>query len=216
MSAISVIDRDRPAAAYNCVLLLMFVPFLMWSFLGGHKQHFWGVSSDHFFTMVALAAALIIIFSKNATPNRAFDIYFVFILIGLFFVSVLRSADPVDSVAQLVVAVVYILVSLGIALFFKSKVRLFFNLIISVSCFSSLTILVSFLFLGLGAWGRLTIPVYQDGIFSYFPAGYESSSDPNVLSYFIYIGILTVFYFKRVFLVGWRLVCFVFVLFGRF
>jgi len=135
------------------------------------------------------------------------------LILFLFLFSVPQSPNMPESLVQLITHVVYLLITFGAVHYFKSRTELFFNVATYATLFSAIIILVSFLFLGLGHWQRVTIPIYENGFFVYFPNGYESSSDPNVLSYFIYLGSLIILFVKGV--VGrWGVVYLIVVLAG--
>ncbi|HEA51022.1 O-antigen ligase family protein, partial [Marinobacter antarcticus] len=86
----------------------------------------------------------------------------------------------------------------GGALFFRSRLDFFYKMIFLSAFISSVVVVLSVSTLGMGGWGRATIPVFFEGKFSYFPTGYESSSDPNVLSYFLYLGALAAIYCRSI------------------
>ena len=93
--------------------------------------------------------------------------------------------------------IIYFVIALGFSVFFRSYKNIIFWHLISASSFLSAVVVVfSFVFIGMSSWDRMTIPVYSGGVFSYFPDGYESSSDPNVLGYFLGLGLLTLIFLK--------------------
>jgi hypothetical protein len=179
------------------VILIFFLPFLLWSFLGGHKQHLFGVSTDHMATAVALIGSTIVFLSVSRVPKRFLLISsFLLTLMSFFLLSVFLSDDVYESLNIFYKHLGYLYITLALALFFKDRLDIFFNIIILFSLLSSIIILLSFIYLGLGSWLRVTIPIYENGQFLYFPNGYESSSDPNVLSYFLFLGGLVTFHLK--------------------
>lgn len=192
---------------FDKFIFILFTPFFIWSFLGGHKQIVFGISSDHVATIAAFFASALVLLLHNTYKIKEIQFLTLYLLIFFIFLfSVFNSPDVIESLQLVLTHVVYFFITFGAALYFKSRTELFFKLLLFSAVFSAIIMLISFVNLGLGSWMRLTIPVYENGVFSYFPSGNESSSDPNVLSYFIYLGALIVIFVKG--FVGWWRVVF--------
>lgn len=188
---------SKPLYLKDKILLLFFFPFLFWSFLGGHKQFLFGINTDHVATALAfIGSILVFLFTVKVSKKYLFVLFLFSIIILSYLVSIPNSGHGIESFSLAIKHIVYIFITLGLALLFQDRINLFFSLIILLSFISAFIILLSFSYLGLGSWLRMTVPVYENGQFLYFPRGYESSSDPNVLSYFLFLGALVLFYVK--------------------
>ena len=186
------------ASSFDKLIYFLVLPFFLWSFLGGHKQLFFGFSTDHFFTVLAFVASILIFIRYKLRSNVSISvlicfIFFVFISLN----SLLLNEINLNYVYVLISSIVYFSISFFLPIFFREREEIFLKIIIFSSFFSSLIIIIFFIFIGMGDWGRMTIPVFVNGGFEYFPSGYESSSDPNVLAYFLGYGLLTTIYFKK-------------------
>ena len=53
----------RPKLSLGMSLtIILFIPFFLWSFLGGHKQLVFGVSSDHVINFFSFLVAFLFLF----------------------------------------------------------------------------------------------------------------------------------------------------------
>lgn len=179
-------------------MLALLAPFFLWSFLGGHKQVVLGINSDHIATGIALLGAVAIVLSARNYGRRELGIgSAIVVLVGLYLVSVFRSPDIFTALARMAEHLVYLVITYAAALLFKGRTHALLKLMLICALVSAVVIVIAAIFLGLGSWERVTIPVYVDGGFAYFPYGYESSSDPNVLSYYVYLGALVMLHRKN-------------------
>lgn len=183
------------AISFSRIVLVSYVPFFIWTFLGGHKQLFFGFSSDHITILMAFVSASLSLLLVRSVSKEELNIVLLFIAIYFFYcLSVLIAPTPYLFVARLIDHFVYMVISLGVAFFFKDRVATFLKMIAGAAVASAVVVVLAWLCLGLGSWGRVTIPVYTEGSFSYFPGGYETSADPNVLAFFLYVGAITLLY----------------------
>lgn len=172
-------------------------PFFLWSFLGGHKQFFWGIQSDYLMTFLAcIACALVLVYGYKGHKLgcEASVLYVVYIVCCIFALFYPKASE--DALYILMTYIVYFGISFILSFFFSKHNDIFFKQIELAAVISSVILLLAFIFVGVGSWGRMTIPVYINGGFAYFPEGYTSSSDPNVLAYFLGIGALTLLFKK--------------------
>lgn len=184
--------------SFEKIIYFLICPFFVWSFLGGHKQVVYGVSTDHVMTMLAFFASILISLRykiHGGMSKNIIFIYFIYLLVSIL--SFIFGEIDINSIYIIATGCIYFFITLSFSFFFLGKEENFFKIIIFSSVFSSLVLIISFIFLGMGAWGRLTIPVFYEGKFEYFPMGYESSSDPNVLAYFLGFGLITSIFLKR-------------------
>lgn len=189
------------------VSFFLFYPFLMWSFLGGHKQELFGVNSDHITIAIAALGALIINFTA-----RRFEKVIIFPTVTALIVLSIQAISLIYSLNSnyygMTVNAIYYLLVLTYASAFKENLGLLTEKILQFSFFAYCIVLVSFLLLGFGEWGRVTIPVFNKGVFSYYPNGYDGSSDANVLAFFFHAGLIVAFWlwspakiiYKRIFI----------------
>lgn len=190
-------EKFRPLYAKDKIILLFFVPFFLWSFLGGHKQFVFGFNTDHLATALAFIGSSLFFITITKVPKKFLIVLNLLLLLFSFFLITILFSELNSYVARVFfINFVYLYITLALALYFRDRLDLFFSLIICFSLASSLIVLLSFFYLGFGSWLRVTIPVFEYGQFLYFPNGYESSSDPNVLSYFLFLGALVTFYIK--------------------
>lgn len=162
-------------------------PFMLWSFLGGHKQEVFGYNSDNIITAIALIFSFLhlVRLRSISKPLACSMLIFLVILFSMTISSFIFGADGVGYVIR---HASYCVIGVACVSLFGHRVGLFVKTVVGCALASSLVVIVSVIFLGMGAWGRATIPVWSDGKFASFPDGYTSSSDPNVLSYFLFLG----------------------------
>lgn len=149
-------------------------------------------------TMLAFFASLLILLRYRIYGNLSINIIFIYSLYFLISIaSLFFNEFDMNSIYILLIGCIYFFITLSLSVFFLEREEIFFRMIIFSSIFSSLVLIFSFIFLGMGSWGRVTVPVFFEGNFEYFPMGYESSSDPNVLAYFLGFGLITAIFFKK-------------------
>lgn len=183
------------------VLFFMVIPFFIWSFLGGHKQYFLGVNTDHIATFLAAFASILIFLRYRAVSKVSLEVtgvYTVFLFFCFFSLLIGQGASlPSYAIYAIFTGAVYFFISVSLANFFSRRATAFFDLIAVSGFISSLVLVLSYILLGNSSWGRMTIPVYHQGGFDYFPQGYTSSSDPNVLGYFLGLSFLTILWQRK-------------------
>lgn len=169
----------------------MAAPYLLWSFLGAHRQVLFGVVSDYIAVGLASVAALLILLRRRITVDTDVLLIYVFYLTVCVLSFFFAQIDGVSSYYAMLPPVVYFIVAVTYASYFESKIKLFYVCIVCFTAISSLIVVLSFFFLGLSSWGRVTIPHYVDGAFRYFSDDYSGFTDPNILAYFLGFGLLT-------------------------
>ena len=180
------------------LILIWCTPFFIWSFLGGHKQILFGINTDHIATALACLASLLVLLVNFKMNKSIFNVIILYSgYLFLAFISIFYIDAPSDAVYIYITQFVYFFITIFLSVFFSKNQDLFFKIITRAALLSAAIILLSFLLFGISSWGRMTIPVYIDGHFLYFPKGYSSSSDPNVLAYFLSIGFLSSFFYKK-------------------
>lgn len=176
------------------VILFLFIPFLLWSYLGGHKQIIFGVNSDHITIAIAFLGSIfsILIYKKLYTDSKKIILIFSLILI-IQGISLFRSQNT-ELLYGLLVNIIYYIITLTCAYSLSKNIQNTSRKIITLSTISSIVVIVSLLTLGISSWGRITIPTFHDGAFGYYTDGYEGSSDTNVLAYFLHSGVIFSFW----------------------
>lgn len=186
--------------------------------MGGHKQYFLGFNTDHIATMLALLGSVFVLLKFHTLKGILSSVVFLYFLYLVFAVFSIFYGGP-NQVAfySLFSGIVYFVISISISIFFINyDAGKIFDHSIFFGFVSSFVIVVSFFLLGNSSWGRMTIPVFYNGGFHYFPFGYESSSDPNVLSYFLGFSLLIMLWKRNNSIFGSYWVFFFFIVFSAF
>lgn len=111
------------------------------------------------------------------------------VLVGVTFyfivatLSTLLSLEPIYSLGRFIVIGGYAFVALSVPYIFMDRLRFLGCVMISFASMSAFVIWVSYFVLGMSSWGRMTIPTYTSYGFKYFPEGWGSSADPNILGF---------------------------------
>ncbi len=182
---------------YSTFISLLYLPFFLWSFLGAHKQYIFDINTDHISIAIAvLASCLSVFLIRKLDKLELLMMAVMFAMAVVFGIASIFSMEFEKSIARYSDHLIYIFIAICGSIFFgRHPEKFWFNVIFSI-VFSAGVVICSWLFLGLSSWGRMTVPVYDFQLerFLYFPNGYESSADPNVLAYFIFMGLLLFFY----------------------
>lgn len=187
--------REKLYGFFDYYIFFSLLIFFVWSFLGGHKQVVFGINSDHISVAIAFFGAVVsILRHARYTPLQYQYALFAMGILVYFLLGSAFALDPAVALKRTAVHSVYYVIVFGAAFFFLRHQRLFYPSLIGSAFFSSCVVLLACWFMGFGSWGRVTIPVYSvdTGQFAYFPGGYETSSDPNVLAFFLYLGVLLI------------------------
>lgn len=176
----------------NSLIIATAFPFIFWSILGGNKQLILGVNSDHIITIYTLVISTILSFTfiitniEKYTIDRNIVIISFSILFMILLSYLVNNADiSIENLMPFFTMLIYGIITINFAIIFQEKNTLFLR-IATVALFTTfILLLVSFYYLKLGSWDRLTVPVFENNSWQYFPRGYSSSSDPNVLSYLL-------------------------------
>lgn len=176
------------------IIIFSFVPFYFWSFLGGHKQDFYGINSDYIFIALAAFGAVLIWFGR--LPRGVLVVLVAIFLIGIVQLISFIKGQEVYGLYALLVGFVYLFISSSYAVFFSRGLTHLVRLTVFLCFVSYLVVIFSWVFMGFSSWGRITIPIYDwsSQVFAYYPYGYEGSSDVNVLAYFLYSGIIVCYF----------------------
>lgn len=121
----------------------------------------------------------------------------------ILFVSVVLSAAPGYSLQRYLVIAGYAFVALSVPYLFAHRSAVLGRWLFAAGLFSASVIYGAYALLGMSSWGRMTIPTYYPptGRFEYFPEGWGSSADPNMLA----VGLaLSVLFFLAVSPLRWR------------
>lgn len=113
--------------------------------------------------------------------------FFYVVVLGL---SVLHSSDQLYSFQRYLSIGGYAFLALLIPRLLAAKAPFLGTSVLLFSAFSSLIIWVSYFVLGMSGWGRMTIPTWSDGQFKYFPGGWGTSPDPNILGFGLILSLL--------------------------
>lgn len=179
-------------------LFLIFIcafPFLLWSLMGGNKQEVFGFSSDHFVTMYTFFSCSILggylFFKKNITLNK---IHVLLFLLTVCYLSVIIGAYWPKATMPAITHGVYIIIAIFFIYIFRMNPVLLSYMLAACLFLVSLFLIIKLHQIGFGDWERLTFPVFSNGSWAYFPNGYGSSSDPNVLSFMLCAGSVYIFF----------------------
>lgn len=170
-------------------------PFILWSVMGGNKQVVMGVNSDHVVTVYTLFSCTLLGFYwliKRKSFIKRSHIFLLCLVVAYLVINIFVYNHK--SITLITSHAVYIVISMLFIFFFKRKPIHLSYLIALGLLFVSSFLLIKLFQLGFGDWGRLTVPVFYDNSWSYFPLGYESSSDPNVLAFMLCIGSIYMFF----------------------
>lgn len=170
-------------------------PFILWSVMGGNKQVVMGVNSDHVVTVYTLFSCSLLGFYwliKRKSFIKRSHIFLLCLVVAYLVINIFVYNHK--SITLITSHAVYIVISMWFIFFFKRKPIHLSYLIALGLLFVSSFLLIKLFQLGFGDWGRLTVPVFYDNSWSYFPLGYESSSDPNVLAFMLCIGSIYMFF----------------------
>lgn len=170
-------------------------PFILWSVMGGNKQVVMGVNSDHVVTVYTLFSCTLLGFYwliKRKSFIKESHIFLLCLVVAYLVINIFVYNHK--SITLITSHAVYIVISMWFIFFFKRKPIHLSYLIALGLLFVSSFLLIKLFQLGFGDWGRLTVPVFYDNSWSYFPLGYESSSDPNVLAFMLCIGSIYMFF----------------------
>ncbi|HEC47463.1 MAG TPA: hypothetical protein ENI17_07525, partial [Pseudomonas xinjiangensis] len=142
------------------VIALLFFPFFLWSFLGGHKQIVLGISTDHLATFFAfLGAILAIWWTGRFGSQELLAASLIILMFCSFIVSIFFAIDQVAAAKNILPHAIYATIAYGGALFFRSRLDFFYKMIFLSAFISSVVVVLSVSTLGMGGWGRATIPV---------------------------------------------------------
>ena len=170
-------------------------PFILWSVMGGNKQVVMGVNSDHVVTVYTLFSCTLLgcyWLIKRKSFIKRLHIFLLCLVVAYLVINIFVYNHK--SITLITSHAVYIVISMWFIFFFKRKPIHLSYLIALGLLFVSSFLLIKLFQLGFGDWGRLTVPVFYDNSWSYFPLGYESSSDPNVLAFMLCIGSIYMFF----------------------
>lgn len=170
-------------------------PFILWSVMGGNKQVVMGVNSDHVVTVYTLFSCTLLGFYwliKRKSFIKRSHIFLLCLVVAYLVINIFVYNHK--SITLITSHAVYIVISMWFIFFFKRKPIHLSYLIALGLLFVSSFLLIKLFQLGFGDWGRLTVPVFYDNSWSYFPLGYESSSDPNVLAFMLCVGSIYMFF----------------------
>lgn len=177
---------------YLCICTF---PFILWSVMGGNKQVVMGVNSDHVVTVYTLFSCTLLgcyWLIKRKSFIKRLHIFLLCLVVAYLVINIFVYNHK--SITLITSHAVYIVISMWFIFFFKRKPIHLSYLIALGLLFVSSFLLIKLFQLGFGDWGRLTVPVFYDNSWSYFPLGYESSSDPNVLAFMLCIGSIYMFF----------------------
>ena len=163
--------------------------------MGGNKQVVMGVNSDHVVTVYTLFSCTLLGFYwliKRKSFIKRSHIFLLCLVVAYLVINIFVYNHK--SITLITSPAVYIVISMWFIFFFKRKPIHLSYLIALGLLFVSSFLLIKLFQLGFGDWGRLTVPVFYDNSWSYFPLGYESSSDPNVLAFMLCIGSIYMFF----------------------
>jgi len=180
----------------RCTYVLM-LPFFIWSFLGGWRQQIGGIVSDHGATVLALVACALILTRRHALFESHRVVIFLYICILFLSAFSMTMVDGNHGFYVFFQGLIYFFISISLSIFFREMPRLFFETVIFSALFSSVIILISWYFLGMGEWGRMTVPFIKDGYYGYFSSEYGNFTDPNLLAYYLSFGIFSVLFHRR-------------------
>lgn len=170
-------------------------PFILWSVMGGNKQVVMGVNSDHVVTVYTLFSCTLLgcywLIKRKSFIKRS-HIFLLCLVVAYLVINIFVYNHK--SITLITSHAVYIVISMWFIFFFKRKPIHLSYLIALGLLFVSSFLLIKLFQLGFGDWGRLTVPVFYDNSWSYFPLGYESSSDPNVLAFMLCVGSIYMFF----------------------
>ncbi|ENH0828973.1 hypothetical protein ABVS62_004838 [Escherichia coli] len=154
-----------------------------------------GVNSDHVVTVYTLFSCTLLgcywLIKRKSFIKRS-HIFLLCLVVAYLVINIFVYNHK--SITLITSHAVYIVISMWFIFFFKRKPIHLSYLIALGLLFVSSFLLIKLFQLGFGDWGRLTVPVFYDNSWSYFPLGYESSSDPNVLAFMLCIGSIYMFF----------------------
>jgi hypothetical protein len=104
--------------------------------------------------------------------------------------SVIFSQDPMYSAKRMLIIGGYIFVSLVTPYLLKNCGKSVGISSLFSACLSAIIIWLSYLLIGMSSWGRMTIPTIVNGRPVYFPGGWGTSSDPNILGFGLLLTLL--------------------------
>lgn len=177
------------------IFLPFLFPFMLFSFLGSHRQKIFDIYLDNVFLLVAFSASVVYIFFKRKLSKESKSIlifFLIFLIINIF--SIILNLGDWKNYYLIAIHIVYISTSVCLFEIFKNKKDYFEKIIIRMTLFASMLLITSFIINGGSSWGRITMPFYANGEISYFAESYSDFTDPNLLAFFLGFGLITTFF----------------------
>lgn len=119
--------------------------------------------------------------------------YFLALLVSTFV-----APDIIYSLGRFSIISGYAFVAILVPALFAWRAPQISRLVLVYAVISSTVIWMSFLVLGMSSWGRMTIPTWYNGMFTYFPEGWGSSADPNMLGFGLILCLVFGLLFMRI------------------
>lgn len=160
---------------------------------------YWGAyKADHL--ICTLFAIILIFFLSSSNIKRRFItthliFYSLFFYIFVLFLSAVFSEIIEYSLYRFCVIGGYALVTVTLPLLLPGFSSSFSRMVLLLALSAAVVLWLSYLFLGLSPWGRMTMPTLTSSGLVYFPRGWGTSADPNTLGVGIMLSLVFGFSF---------------------
>jgi len=139
---------------------------------------------------LALFLLLFLMIRPAVRKDDSFLLFFAVLYFFWLFVSVITSPEPVYSFKRYLIIGGYAFIAFLLPRVLTMEVPLLSRLVFIFGFVSACIIWISYAILGMPSWGRMTIPTWHNGSFKYFPEGWGSSADPNMLGFGLLLSLL--------------------------
>jgi hypothetical protein len=180
------------------ITFLLLMLFLFFVSVGSAPIEVGGVKIDNVIgvllavsTLVCLLAIKRFVVRDQAVLIAAY-LYFI-----ILFLSVFVSPDPLYSIGRFSIIFGYGVVAIFVPYVLADRLEVVGLSSIFFSVLAASLVWVSYFVLGMSSWGRMTLPTYVSGEFRYFPSGWGSSADPNMLGFGLLLTLMFGLFVRR-------------------
>ena len=129
---------------FKKIYFLSILPFLLFTFLGAHRQSINGIYLDHIFFLFATTASIVaLIFSKSISKKTIKIIFLFSIFIFINLLSLLINDVDYLKIYLIAKNIAYFSISIAIYEVFKKNPIVFFETIFNLAALSSLLLIIS-------------------------------------------------------------------------
>jgi len=166
------------------ITFLLLILFLFFVSIGSAPIEVSGVKIDNVIGVLLAISTLVCLLVIRRLVIRGREVLIAACLyFAILFLSVFVSPDPLYSIGRFSIIFGYGVVAIFVPYVLADRLEVVGLSSILFSALAASLIWVSYFVLGMSSWGRMTLPTYVSGEFQYFPSGWGSSADPNILGF---------------------------------